>query len=237
MQVIIPAAGEGSRFFERGYLLPKPFLPLLGTTLVDSVIDNVSNKEDSVYVILQAKHALRGISSLCRDNVLIKLLSSPTVGAVNTVLTVKTHVNTKEPVTIANCDQYVIYDRSEWDSLCRNSDVAIMTFTASSPKWSYIKKDSYGKAVEVADKKAISNEAIVGIYYFNCYDMFVEYSHRLISNEDNMYRGEFYIGGVLDMMIQDGTDVKTLPVEMYGLGTPEDYIDNKRVIESFDFYT
>ena len=45
-------------------------------------------------------------------------------------------------------------------------DGGILTFQSTHPKWSYAKLDNQGFVNEVAEKKPISTNATVGIYYY-----------------------------------------------------------------------
>jgi len=101
-------------------------------------------------------------------------------------------------------------------------DGGILTFTATHPKWSFVKLDESGFVCEVAEKKAISNIATVGIYYWRKGEDYIKYTEQMIEKNIRT-NNEFYICPVYNEAILDGKKIKHYPVEkMLGLGTPED---------------
>ena len=101
-------------------------------------------------------------------------------------------------------------------------DGGILTFNSVHPKWSFAKTDEDGFVTEVAEKKPISNNATVGIYYWSKGSDYVKFAEQMIK-KDNRVNGEFYVCPVYNEAIEDEKKIKTFHVEkMWGLGTPED---------------
>ena len=59
----------------------------------------------------------------------------------------------------------------------------IVSFEATHPKWSFAKLDDKGYVNEVAEKKAISNKATVGIYYWQKGKDYVRYTEQMIEKD------------------------------------------------------
>ena len=75
---------------------------------------------------------------------------------------------------------------------------------------------------EVAEKKPISNNATVGIYYWAKGSDYVKYAEQMIA-ADRRVNNEFYVCPVFNEAIEDDKKVRIFPIEnMWGLGTPED---------------
>ena len=89
-------------------------------------------------------------------------------------------INNDDPLIIANSDQYINWNSSKafYDFNSKNLDGAILTFEAIHPKWSYAKCDDQGFVTEVAEKKVISNNATVGVYYWKDGEDFVQKFHN-----------------------------------------------------------
>ena len=100
-----------------------------------------------------------------------------TEGAACTVLLAKKFINFKKPLIICNSDQYFEWNSSKSIYNFKKSDVdgAILTFNAIHPRWSYAKLNEAGFVSEVAEKKVISNNATVGLYYWKFGSDFVSY--------------------------------------------------------------
>ncbi len=100
----------------------------------------------------------------------------------------------------------------------------ILTFKSSHPKWSYARTDENGWVTEVAEKKPISSNATVGIYYWSRGCDYVRSADEMVE-KDIRTNNEFYVCPVFNQFIEHGGKVRIKHIEptgMWGLGTPED---------------
>ena len=101
-------------------------------------------------------------------------------------------------------------------------DGGILTFEAHHPKWSYAQIGDDGFVAEVAEKKVISNNATVGIYYWVKGSDYVRYAESMITKNIRV-NNEFYVCPVYNEAIADGKKIRIKQVKnMWGIGTPED---------------
>ena len=101
-------------------------------------------------------------------------------------------------------------------------DGGILTFQSTHPKWSYAKTNETGFVSEVAEKKPISTNATVGIYYWKKGSDYVRSAEQMIE-KDIRTNNEFYVCPVYNEAIEDGRRIKaSLVDEMWGMGTPEE---------------
>ena len=56
MKVILPMAGNGQRFFDDGYILPKPLIDVKGKPMFKRVIDNLHLDEVTPWCIVKQDH-------------------------------------------------------------------------------------------------------------------------------------------------------------------------------------
>ena len=56
INIVIPAAGEGSRFKDQCWSDPKPFIDINGKPMLQHVIDNISLPNSNIYLILRDKN-------------------------------------------------------------------------------------------------------------------------------------------------------------------------------------
>ena len=76
--------------------------------------------------------------------------------------------------------------------------------------------------IEVAEKKVISNNATVGVYYWKQGKDFVKYTIKMIEKNVRV-NNEFYVCPVYNEAIKDKKKIIISNVDsMWGLGTPED---------------
>jgi HAD superfamily hydrolase (TIGR01509 family) len=236
MNVVIPMAGEGSRFQKAGFNLPKPLIDVNGKPMIVRVIENLNICANFIFLVQKAhlekfpiELVLRHIKPNCHVVVVDKL----TEGAACTLLLAKRLINNNLPLLIANSDQIVEWDSPEFCYSLQetNADGGILTFKANHPKWSYAKTNAHGIVTEVAEKRPISENATVGIYWYKRGSDFVTYAERMIQ-KDIRVNGEFYICPIFNEFIQDDKTIKIRECKkMWGLGTPEDlkiYLENNR---------
>jgi hypothetical protein len=103
-------------------------------------------------------------------------------------------------------------------------DGAILVFESIHPKWSYVKSDKNGFIREVAEKKVISKEATVGVYYWKRGEDYVHSAEKMIKKNIRV-NNEFYVCPVYTFAIQNNYKIGIYEIpknHMHGLGTPED---------------
>lgn len=228
LNIVVPMAGRGSRFFDAGYEMPKPLIDINGHPMIEYVVKNITPNQDHRFIfICQEEHiqkyhldiTLNAIAPSCT----IIPITYITEGAACTVLLAEQYINVEAPLMIANSDQYVDVDINDYVDSIRENDGLIMTMPANHPKWSYIQFDNQGYVTLVREKEVISNEATVGIYNFARGNEFVEFAHQMIKKNIRV-NNEFYVAPIYNEMIASGKKIvfKNVGDKMHGLGVPED---------------
>jgi NDP-sugar pyrophosphorylase family protein len=230
--VLIPMAGLGSRFVEKGYSLPKPLIKIFGKPMIQHVVDSLGIDGHYIFLV-QKEHRVKYHLDDILDDIAAECsiieIDGLTDGAARTTLFAKNLINNQSPLIIANSDQVVVWSQIDFQSLLGHSDGAVAVFKANDPKWSYVKVDK-ALITEVAEKKVISNTANVGIYGWAKGSEYVKYAEQMIK-KDIKTNNEFYIAPVYNEAIADGKKIIPFFVEeMHGIGTPEDM--NKFIEES-----
>ena len=236
INIVVPMAGEGSRFVKAGYKDPKPFIPVGGKPMIRWVLDNMLPKEPipvKFHLIMRAKH-LNDYSLACLfDNMPLNVsfeiypTKDLTEGAACSVLLAKHMIDSENPLVIVNSDQFL-----EWNSdafykslLNPTYNGCILTFLqpdTSDTKWSYASVNNDGLVTEVAEKKWISPFATVGLYGWAKGSDFVRYANQMIEKNIRT-NGEFYVCPVYNEAIAEGQKIRvSLCKGMWGLGIPED---------------
>lgn len=231
INLIIPAAGKGSRFANAGWKKPKPFIDVNKKPMLERVIDNVSPKNSKIHLLLNSEHIKSNSDieqSLSNKVDTITKVDQITEGTACTVLLVKDKINNSNPMMVANSDQLVDFDVDDYISDCinRELDGSILVFKdkKKDPKWSFARLNSDELVCEVAEKKAISDLATVGVYFFSKGSDFVAAAEEMISKNDRV-NGEFYTCPVYNYMIKNDLKIGVYEISfesMHGIGTPED---------------
>jgi HAD superfamily hydrolase (TIGR01509 family) len=227
MKVLIPMAGAGSRFEQAGYTFPKPLIEVGGKPMIQLVVENINVDAEHIFIVQKEhydKYNLQYLLHLISPNCQIVQVDGITEGAACTTLLAKEFIDNDEPLLTANSDQFVDWDSNEflYAMQAGGVDGGILTFDSVHPKWSFAKVDDSGFVTEVAEKKPISNNATVGIYYWARGSDYVKYAEQMIK-ADRRVNNEFYVCPVFNEAIEDDKKIRIFPIEkMWGLGTPED---------------
>ncbi len=231
VQVLIPAAGEGSRFTAAGYTQPKPFIDVAGRPMIDRVLENVRPCDSTVTLLLRRDHVTSQpelAAKLISAGHAIHPIESLTEGTACTILLARGQLDRRRPLLIANCDQLVDFNVDDFirDCITRDLDGSILVFKDQTmdPKWSFARVDTTGFVQDVAEKKPISNLATVGIYLFRRAGDFIDSAIDMIARNDRI-NNEFYTCPVYNYMIAMGKRIGVFEVQasaMHGLGTPGD---------------
>lgn len=227
INVLIPMAGEGSRFTKAGYTMPKPMIDVEGKSMINLVHDNIDLNAHYIF-IAKSEHISKynleeHIGKFCKDYTIIAQ-DGRLEGAAKTALLAKDIINNDEHLLIANSDQYVDWNSNEAiDTFIKSGvDGGILTFKATEEKWSYAKIGTSGNVEKVFEKIVVGDNATCGIYYWKSGSDFVKYAEDMIEKEIRT-NNEFYICPVYNQAIEDDKIISYYQIkEMHGLGTPED---------------
>jgi NDP-sugar pyrophosphorylase family protein len=239
LQIIIPMAGEGQRFQDQGYNLPKPLIPVNGVPMVVRTVLDLPLAYRYVFLV-RASH----IEEFSIDKELLKYFPEAiivsvdklTSGQASTVRLGGSYLDTEKPVLVAACDSTHIYDQAKHDRMLeKGADCLIWCFRNDSrvllnPKaYGWIKTVEQ-KAIGISCKMPISDKtlldhAISGFFTFKSAGLMLKYLDKMI-NDNARINNEFYMDVVPNYMIENNLDVRVFEVEKYiGWGTPEDYND------------
>ena len=236
MNILIPMAGAGKRFADAGYVFPKPLIEIDNKPMIQWVIESLNFKANFIFIIQkehQEKYNIKSVLKILQPNCKIIELDHITEGAACTTLLAKKFINNSDPLIIANSDQFISWNSSKalYDFNSKKLDGAILTFEAIHPKWSYAKCDDEGYVTEVAEKKVISKNATVGVYYWKHGSDYVESAENMIKKNIRV-NNEFYVCPVYNEFLLKKKKVKIHNVDkMWGLGTPEDLNNFIRTIK------
>lgn len=229
MKVLIPMAGEGSRFAKEGYTFPKPLINVCGKPMIQLVVENLDFDCEYIFLVRKAhidKYTglIDTLDRITNGRFQYVVVDGLTEGAACTALLAEGLIDNDEDLLIANSDQYIDYQAPNFNMLKNqtNCDAIVYTFNAVHPKWSFVKTNSRGFITEVAEKKPISNIATCGIYWYRKGSDFVKYAKQMI-DKDIRVNNEFYIAPVYNELVGDGKTLIPFYVDkMWGIGTPED---------------
>jgi beta-phosphoglucomutase-like phosphatase (HAD superfamily)/dTDP-glucose pyrophosphorylase len=227
MNVLVPMAGAGSRFANAGYTFPKPLIEVNGKPMIQVVVENLNIEANYTFIVQKEhyeKYSLQYLLNLIAPNCNIVQVDGITEGAACTTLLAKEFIDNDAPLVMANSDQFVEWNSNEclYAFNADGIDGGIVSFKATHPKWSYAKIGEDGFVSEVAEKKPISDNATVGIYFWKKGSDYVKYAEQMIEKNIRT-NNEFYVCPVFNEAISDGKKIRVKDIDrMWGIGTPED---------------
>lgn len=233
---IIPMAGEGIRFVNKGYRLPKPLIPINGIPMVVRAAKCLPSADLWIF-ICKEDHVLN--SKI--EDILNQHFSSPkiisvdflTEGQASTCLLAKKYLRPNDILTIGSCDCRMYYDKTSYNNKLVTSDALVWTFrnnksVVKNPEmYGWTKLDKDGQVSRVSCKVPISNtpikdHAITGSFSFKKAENFLDYCDKTIS-KNRRINDEFYLDIVLDECVIGGLNVHHFEVDEYNSwGTPLD---------------
>ena len=229
MKILIPMAGEGSRFSKEGYTFPKPLIDVEGKPMIQVVIESLDF--DATYIFLMRKEHLKKYSGvkttldrITNGKFQIVEVDTLTEGAACTTLLAKHLIDNDDELLIANSDQVIEYSSENFKLLksMTSVDGIVFTFNSVHPKWSFVRVNSRGIIIELQEKNPISNIATCGIYWYKKGSDYVKYAEQMISKNIRV-NNEFYVAPIYNEYISDGKTIIPFYVDkMHGIGTPED---------------
>lgn len=232
LNIVIPMAGEGSRFSAVGYDQPKPLISVIGRPMIQWVVENIKPRREHRFIfVIRREHEERfQITKILEElspNSTYVFADSLTEGAAATVLLARSLINNSDQLMIVNSDQFLDFSIDKYLEHFDDEELDgfIMTMKSDEPKWSYILENN-GRITNIFEKEVVSSEATVGVYNFRHGKDFVKYAEIMISFKQKV-KNEYYVAPVYNNAIVDGLKFGFLNVGddqkvMHGLGTPED---------------
>ena len=256
MNIIIPMAGAGQRFIEKGYSLHKPAIPTIDRRsgrelpmVVCAVLDlpGIEDSGDNITFIDRDFHKRDGVEVEIKKHfgkAQFITIDNLTEGQASTCLLAKAAINNGEPLLIAGCDNGMIIDTEKFDALTKECDVIVFTYRHNESvlrnpnAYGWVIAGDKGEITGVSVKKAVSEEpmndhAIVATFWFREGRIFINAAEKMIRKNDRI-NNEFYVDQTIKYVLDDGYDARIFEVDRYICwGTPRDYEEYQSTIKYF----
>ncbi|GCD77823.1 nucleotidyltransferase [Thermaurantimonas aggregans] len=228
MKIIVPMAGRGTRLRPHTLTTPKPLIPIAGKPVVQRLMEDIvkicgQKVEEIAYVIgdfgKEVEKMLVDVAERLGAKGSIYYQDQP-LGTAHAILCAAPSLS--GPVVIAFADTLFRADFILDSSL----DGVIWTKRVENPRqFGVVKKDENGFITEFVEKPEhfVSDEAIIGIYFFKDGEYLKQELQYLIDN-DIKDKGEYQLTNAMENMKNKGSKFKT--------GTVIEWMDcgNKNVV-------
>ena len=242
IHLIMPMAGGGSRFLQKGFEMPKPLIELQGKPFfywaAHSVLRNI-RCVDVTFVVLDQHvkdHAIDKAINKFFPDAKINVIPEILPGAVCTCLKGIENISDDLPVIFNDCDHMfscnALANRlAETQPL--NFDGALITFESSAAQFSYVKYDEGGNIIGTVEKKVVSDRAICGAYFFADAELFRTMAEKYFAT--CQYK-EYFVSGLYNELCKANKKVSAFNANFYlPFGTPSEYEKAKSSRRFFEF--
>lgn len=231
MTIIITMAGNGSRFQEAGYKMPKYEIEVKGKSLFEWSMDSLLGFKDPhvqyIFITRKENHAQDFLKRKCSQYGIEKYrvieLGDCTDGQATTCMYAIPYCNKKDSIFVYNIDTYVEPYEMNLENI--RGDGCIPCFKAEGTHWSFVEADDMGRAIRVEEKERISDNCSVGAYYFKTSKLYADLYNEYYCDNQNMKQSEKYIAPLYNIMIRNKMDVRMQIINkehVHILGTPEE---------------
>ena len=231
---LITLAGDGTRFANEGYKLPKPLIPVNGLPMIFRAVDSLPKADKYVFVCKKEhveKYNLDSVLSRAYPNVEIISIDKTTEGQACTaeIGISGSSITEDDEILISSCDYGLKWNKDLYDKI--DSDIIVWStihnkaFSNDPDSYSWLDVDKNNNLLKTHVKQKVfddsfNNHAIVGTFYFKKAKYFLDglkqiYTNNITSN------GEYYIDNIFNSITN--LNIKIFDVkEYYCWGTPKD---------------
>ena len=236
--LMIPMAGLGSRFKDKGYKVPKPIIPISSKPMAIQAISDLPKTDNQRYILRKDSNKLEKLSKellATGTEASVVYLDSLTDGQASTCVKGSKGLKKEMPLTIAACDNGLIYDGNKFKTLLDTSDVDVIVWGASGYPGAIQRPEMYGwieadketdiiKSISV--KEPLDNPGhdpiVVGVFTFRKLDYFLK-SVEKMKQRKALINGEYYVDTCINDAIKLGLRCLIFNVDKYICwGTPDD---------------
>lgn len=231
LQILMPMGGLGSRFANAGYDTPKPLIEVDGKPMFMKALESFKPVQEAKYIFVirkehDEKYGLRQAILEQLPDASVLLLDHDTGGAVETCMIARKEIDNELPISVADCDIY-FESKQYFDKIAalKNNgiDGMLLTFLSDDARYSYVKLDDNGLVERTAEKVVISNNAILGGYFFKSGKLFKELADEFVSNPLPEGLKEYYMSHLFNILLEHGGNVEIAAIDRkYIFGTPEE---------------
>ena len=210
MNILIPAAGKGSRFTNSKYKDHKPSIKVDDNFMLVQAAKTLGFLGRFIFILRENEYRNSLVNSLQKEfsNCKIAVIDFDTDGAAETALIAKDLINNDDELVIANCDQ--IMDLNYWNhdvvlKQLRKFDAGVVVIESNDIKHSYASIDN-NIVTEIQEKNVIGQYALTGIHYWKRGKDFITSTEQMIKKGITT-NNEYYIGPTYNELISSGLKV------------------------------
>jgi len=235
--LLIPMVGLGSRFSKEGYTVPKPLIKVSMKPMAVQALNDLPKSERQRFVLrrdMQDADSLKNIIEKNSSSPEFTILEHMTNGQATTCVEGSEGLSEEEPITIAACDNGMIYNSDVFELLMHSEDIDVIVWVAKgypgairNPEmYGWVDSNESGVVKSVSVKKPLSNPSkdhiVVGTFTFKRLDNFLK-SVEMMKNRNGLVNDEYYVDSAINDAVEMGLKCVIFEIDYYICwGTPND---------------
>jgi bifunctional N-acetylglucosamine-1-phosphate-uridyltransferase/glucosamine-1-phosphate-acetyltransferase GlmU-like protein len=233
---LIPMAGLGERFINKGYKIPKPLILIKKKPMFVRAAMSLPKSDLLIFICLKEHVKTFKINKVIKSffpKSKIIISKKKKIGQAADCYEAAKYLKKKDLLTIGSCDCAMIYNSNLLRKKIKNADLIVWTFKdkkivkKNPTMYGYVKVDKNSVIKKISCKKKISkfpwkDHAIIGAFTFKRAEIFLKYTKELLLS-NNKVNNEYYMDTVAENCVNSGIKAKVNLVKKYcGWGTPAD---------------
>ena len=234
--LLMPMAGLGQRFADRGIATIKPLIPVSGRPMAVQATRAMPRAERTIFVLRSDTAGLAALQASLREDfprAEFHLLAAPTDGQARTCVSALGDVEREAPLTIMACDSAVTYSAARFHALMADPAVDLIVWTGrglpcvdlTPGAYSWVEAEGdvcRGVSVKRGLGDPFRDPVVLGGFTFKRAGDFLAAAERIFS-QDRRVGGEFYVDACVNAAIENGLRARILEVDAFlNWGTPDD---------------
>ena len=236
--LLLPMAGLGSRFSSEGYDVPKPLIQVSGKAMATQALANLPKTDTTVFVL---RTDLPDVDDLVtalkkeQPDADFCMLDHMTDGQASTCLEGGESIADDVAVTIAACDNGMLYDTDALKTLFDDETIDVIVWGAKGYPGAARNPNAYGwldvdkatgtiknVSVKTPLDDPVNDPIVVGAFTFRKMSDFRRCVERMKVREGRI-NGEYYVDTAINDAIALGLNCKVFDIDYYVCwGTPND---------------
>lgn len=216
---------------------PSCLMEVNGLSLIERIVSNTANISDANYLFaLSEEEAKRfyldSVVRLLVPCASVILIPNQTKGSGCTALFAACKLQQDNELLIISLNELVDLDLSSVVEVFRerNLDGGTLIFRSIHPRYSYVRLNGDGLAVEVAQQKPISSNATVGIFWFKRTKDFID-SVKATIRKDAAVADKFFLAPTFNELI-----LKQMKVGVFNLDINKYHpLKTEKQVQSFEY--
>jgi len=235
--LLLPMVGLGSRFQKEGYETPKPLISVSNQPMAFQALMDLPQTDLQRFVLRKDMPFVNNLKKILQEksaNAEFLILDHMTDGQATTCVEGSKGLADDEPITIAACDNGMIYNSIKFQSLMNSEEVDVIVWgcrgfpgAKRSPEmYGWIDAEKSGLIKSISVKKPLSNSSIdpivVGTFTFKKMSNFLR-SVKSMKQRNAKVNDEYYVDTAINDAIALGLRCVVFEIDSYICwGTPND---------------